>query len=323
MSKEEFFQDLDIKLKRLPEEERKQIRKVYEDLFQKALENGKSEHEVAQSLGYQPKGGTAEKPPAEEPPTGSRRIIGFSRPSQDAARSGGASDGQPHSDAARSGGTSASQPHGDAARSGGTSAGQPHGDAARSGGASAGQPHGDAARSGGASAGQPHGDAARSGGASAGQPHGDAARFGGASAGQKPGAGWQSFRPGSEEPYPPEGRYEKAAAAPQENSWRPLLSALLLGFFNLVFVLAPVVAVAASLFAVTVVSIVLVFSPVFILLGTGIPQTIIILKLEVFGALFAFGVGLLLLLLVSRLNKWFLLGVKKYTRMNIRLIKGQ
>lgn len=54
MLKEEFFRDLEHKLKALPAHEREQILKVYEDLFNKAAENGKDEREVAESLGYRP-----------------------------------------------------------------------------------------------------------------------------------------------------------------------------------------------------------------------------------------------------------------------------
>lgn len=52
MLKDEFFRDLQHKLKGLPAYEREQIMQVYEDLFKKAAENGKHEREVAESLGY-------------------------------------------------------------------------------------------------------------------------------------------------------------------------------------------------------------------------------------------------------------------------------
>ncbi|GIP35629.1 HAAS domain-containing protein [Paenibacillus sp. J2TS4] len=52
MSKEAFFRNLEYKLKGLPEQERRQIIQVYEDLFQTASENGKDENEVASYLGY-------------------------------------------------------------------------------------------------------------------------------------------------------------------------------------------------------------------------------------------------------------------------------
>ncbi|WP_010278654.1 HAAS signaling domain-containing protein [Paenibacillus senegalensis] len=54
MLKDEFFRDLELKLKALPAYEREQILRVYEDLFNKAAENGKDEREVAESLGYRP-----------------------------------------------------------------------------------------------------------------------------------------------------------------------------------------------------------------------------------------------------------------------------
>ena len=52
MSKFDYFKELNYRLRGLPEKERHNILKVYEELFQKAVENGKHEDEVAQSLGY-------------------------------------------------------------------------------------------------------------------------------------------------------------------------------------------------------------------------------------------------------------------------------
>lgn len=52
MSKADYFKELNYRLRGLPEKERHNILKVYEELFQKAVENGKHENEVAQSLGY-------------------------------------------------------------------------------------------------------------------------------------------------------------------------------------------------------------------------------------------------------------------------------
>jgi|GEM_PF-2223093 len=52
MSKADYFKELAYRLRGLPERERHNIMSVYEELFQKAMENGKQEEEVAQSLGY-------------------------------------------------------------------------------------------------------------------------------------------------------------------------------------------------------------------------------------------------------------------------------
>ncbi|MDR6553559.1 HAAS signaling domain-containing protein [Paenibacillus qinlingensis] len=52
MSKIDYFKELNYRLRGLPEKERQNILKVYEELFQKAVENGKHEDEVSQSLGY-------------------------------------------------------------------------------------------------------------------------------------------------------------------------------------------------------------------------------------------------------------------------------
>ncbi|MCD1260810.1 DUF1700 domain-containing protein [Paenibacillus athensensis] len=52
MSKADYFKELAYRLRGLPERERNNIISVYEELFQKAMENGKQEEEVARSLGY-------------------------------------------------------------------------------------------------------------------------------------------------------------------------------------------------------------------------------------------------------------------------------
>ncbi|MFD0696273.1 hypothetical protein ACFQZT_19595 [Paenibacillus sp. GCM10027628] len=52
MSKSDYFKELNYRLRGLPEKERQNILSVYEELFQKALENGKNEEDVAESLGY-------------------------------------------------------------------------------------------------------------------------------------------------------------------------------------------------------------------------------------------------------------------------------
>lgn len=52
MSKADYFKELNYRLRGLPEKERNNILSVYEELFQKAIANGKHEDEVAQSLGY-------------------------------------------------------------------------------------------------------------------------------------------------------------------------------------------------------------------------------------------------------------------------------
>jgi uncharacterized membrane protein len=52
MSKVDYFKELAYRLRGLPERERQNILQVYDELFQKAVENGKNEDEIAESLGY-------------------------------------------------------------------------------------------------------------------------------------------------------------------------------------------------------------------------------------------------------------------------------
>jgi uncharacterized membrane protein len=70
MSKADYFRELAYRLRGLPERERQNILMVYEDLFQKAMENGKHEEEVAESLGYPriPHWEGSTRPPIEPKP---------------------------------------------------------------------------------------------------------------------------------------------------------------------------------------------------------------------------------------------------------------
>jgi uncharacterized membrane protein len=52
MSKDQFMKELEARLIRIPEEERKHIIQIYEELFQRARENGKDENQIAMSLGF-------------------------------------------------------------------------------------------------------------------------------------------------------------------------------------------------------------------------------------------------------------------------------
>jgi uncharacterized membrane protein len=52
MNKADYFSELTYRLRVLPERERQNILSVYEELFQKAVQNGKHEDEIAESLGY-------------------------------------------------------------------------------------------------------------------------------------------------------------------------------------------------------------------------------------------------------------------------------
>lgn len=52
VNKADYFRELAYRLRGLPERERQNILQVYEELFQKAIENGKNEEEIAESLGY-------------------------------------------------------------------------------------------------------------------------------------------------------------------------------------------------------------------------------------------------------------------------------
>ncbi|MBP1992668.1 HAAS signaling domain-containing protein [Paenibacillus eucommiae] len=86
MSKGDYFKELAYRLRGLPERERQNILSVYEELFQKAVENGKLEEEIAESLGYPrvPNWDAAREPqPPSAPPQSAPRFDKATAPKTD------------------------------------------------------------------------------------------------------------------------------------------------------------------------------------------------------------------------------------------------
>jgi uncharacterized membrane protein len=117
--------------------------------------------------------------------------------------------------------------------------------------------------------------------------------------------------------------YDSYPTPPQDNTAKSMLISVALGFFNLIFVLAPFLAICGVLFSFSLVSVILIASPIFILIGTGLEQTNTILLVELFGSLVLVGLGLLfgsaMLAIVPRFSRL----VRTYIRANKRLIKGE
>jgi len=108
-----------------------------------------------------------------------------------------------------------------------------------------------------------------------------------------------------------------------ESGARVVITSVALGLFNLLFVLGPFLAVAASLFTLSLVAILFTFSTFWIILGTGLPTSLTILLLEIFFALMMTGLGVLLTIGMWKVNVGFKKLVIRYVRLNLRLIKGE
>ncbi|WP_181592651.1 HAAS signaling domain-containing protein [Paenibacillus sp. YN15] len=121
----------------------------------------------------------------------------------------------------------------------------------------------------------------------------------------------QSPRAHNHRPYPPAG-----------GGLRPFAAACALLLFNLIFALAPFVAIASLLFSFSLVAVLFAFSLVWVIIGTGIPPTLEVLLLEVFATMTLSGIGVLLGAAMWKLNIAFWSLVKRYIALNLRLVRG-
>lgn len=103
---------------------------------------------------------------------------------------------------------------------------------------------------------------------------------------------------------------------------RAVMAAIALGLFNLIFLLGPFIAAAALLFSLSLVAVLFAFSPIWVFIGTGIPASMEVLLLELFTSLTLTGLGVMLGMAMWKLNHGFLDVVKRYTALNLKLIRG-
>jgi uncharacterized membrane protein len=218
MGKLEYFKELEYRLRGLPERERQNIIAVYEELFQKAEANGKSEQDIVDSLGFP-------------------RV-----PNWDAL------------------GAPGSGPQGRAG--------------------------------------------------AAGAP-GASASFAPPQQPQQPLYG----EPGFLAPPPP-------YRAPVSSGAKPWIAALALGFFNLVCILGPFLGLCGALAGLWAAAAALVLAPLIGLIGAAFPHDAAPLPLLVFGSIGAFGAGLMLVVALQFITKWFFKLTYMYIKFNWRIIKG-
>jgi uncharacterized membrane protein len=125
-------------------------------------------------------------------------------------------------------------------------------------------------------------------------------------------------------PMPAQASYERPPVYRKPSSGlRATIAAVSLVMFNLIFILGPFIAIAATLFSLSLTAVLFTFSSVWVIIGTGIPDTMNILLLEIFTTLTLTGLGVLLGIGMWKLNYWFIALVKRYLALNLRLVRGE
>jgi uncharacterized membrane protein len=124
--------------------------------------------------------------------------------------------------------------------------------------------------------------------------------------------------------YPPQAAdpYGKPVRS-NNNGVRVIVASIALGLFNLIFILAPFIAAAAMLFSLSLISFLFMFSFIWIVLGTGAPVSMTMLMVEIFIGLTLTGAGVLLGIAMWKSSRGFIRLVKRYIRLNLKLIKGE
>jgi uncharacterized membrane protein len=300
LNKTEYFKELEYRLRGLPERERQNILAVYEELFQKAEANGKSESDIIDSLGFprvpnwEAARGTAPEPPAAE---------GAAAPGHGGAGDLGTPSGRARPD---------------------SGAGPRTADTAvpprRAGVAAAGTPPADPLR-------DPSGGFVPPASHPPAPPYGERPFPAGTPDGSR------GFVPPEPPPYrdpgpiPPPFRYPGFAPPPPYrepigSGAKPWIAALALAFFNLVFILGPFIGLCGAIIGLWVADVALLLSPLYALFGSFEAHDEPTRLLIRFACLGGFGAGLMLAVVLRLCTKWFCILTYKYMKFNWFIIKG-
>ncbi|MFC5448753.1 DUF1700 domain-containing protein [Paenibacillus aestuarii] len=250
MSKYDYFKELNYRLRGLPEKERQNILTVYEELFQKAMENGKNEEDVAASLGYP-------------------RV-----PNWEAAKEAAAEPAPSPSDSVRK--AKAEEPELPPRRPEPSPVTPPSYE-------------------------QPERHAPQAHAQTQANPHAYGHAF-----------AYQQYQ---QPPYPP-------YPTRPESGIKAIIVSIALGFFNLLFVIAPWFGVLGALVALFTSGIALLIAPLIGVIGSFLGNAGSDMRLIFFAMLACFGVGIILTTISSWLFKWYFKLTWKYIRFNAKLIKG-
>jgi uncharacterized membrane protein len=121
-------------------------------------------------------------------------------------------------------------------------------------------------------------------------------------------------------PYP--NPYPNPYASKPETGIKAIIASIALGFFNLVFVLGPFVAICGVIIALYASSAACLISPFLLLIGNSWTNVSSDMQLLVFGTMAILGLGILLTAFTVWLSKGFFKLTWKYIRFNIKVIKG-
>lgn len=132
---------------------------------------------------------------------------------------------------------------------------------------------------------------------------------------------WVEFDAPRKEQHYTETPYEYDMPRRRVSPIRGLFVAIALAFFNIIFIAAPIIAISAITFAGWVISVCFVFSPIIgIVVAVGALSSYAMLQL--FASLVLCGLGLLLLLIMVPVTKFFFKAIAAYIKWNIRAIRG-
>ncbi|WP_433745877.1 DUF1700 domain-containing protein [Falsibacillus pallidus] len=106
------------------------------------------------------------------------------------------------------------------------------------------------------------------------------------------------------------------------NIFQAATAAVSLSFFNLVFILGPLIGLAGVYAALCAVALVLTISP-FALLGSSLFNGFENIVLNLFASLALFSLGLLLCIGMIYVGKFFYRVILTYIKFNVRLVKGK
>jgi uncharacterized membrane protein len=106
------------------------------------------------------------------------------------------------------------------------------------------------------------------------------------------------------------------------NIFKALFATISLSFFNLAFIIGPVVGIFGVYIALFLVAIILTISPIFLLFSSFFGFTFENFTVNFFGSLALFSLGLLMSIGMIYVGKFFYMSILRYIKFNIRIIKG-
>jgi uncharacterized membrane protein len=107
-----------------------------------------------------------------------------------------------------------------------------------------------------------------------------------------------------------------------ESGFKAIIASITLGFFNLVFILGPFIAICGAIFSFYATSAALLISPILALIGSGWSNNGADRMLLAFSMLALFGLGILLSMFTLWISKLFFQLIRKYIRFNMKIIRG-